>query len=190
MHSKTSQCITAHYSASEDTTGHYKTSYSASQDITVHHSAVQHSTRHQECPKRLHGCPSGGLRPHVPAVVSRQLVSHMHQTHARAATNDCSKSIRISIWTCISICLFICICLCIHMCIHREDCQFVFAFVFACIFICICLCISICIHREQNYRGRERSIWVLNAKVLRKREGNPTFVCKSTEEESTQPRIN
>ena len=47
-------------------------------DITVHHSAVQHSTRHQECPKRLHGCPSGGLRSHVPFVVSRQLTSHMH----------------------------------------------------------------------------------------------------------------
>ena len=42
---------------------------------------------------RPQGCPSGGLRPHVPAVVSRQLVSHMRLTHARAATNDCSKSI-------------------------------------------------------------------------------------------------
>ena len=66
---------------------------------------------------RPQGCPSGGLRPHVPAVVSRQLVSHMHPTHARAATNDCSKSIRISILTCISIAF-----------------SFVFVFVFTCVF--------------------------------------------------------
>ena len=145
-HRSASQGITAHHRASQRIAGHPN----ASKRITWHHNTSQ-----QECQRRPQGCPSGGLRPHVPAVVSRQLVSHMHPTHARAATNDCSKSIRISIWTCISICLFICICLCIHMCIHREDCQFVFAFVFACVFICICLRIRICIHREQKCRGRE-----------------------------------
>ena len=69
------QCITAHYSTFQGIPVHYKTS--------------QHITRHPECPKRLQGCSSGGLRSHVPAVVSGQLTSHMH-THAHAATNDCS----------------------------------------------------------------------------------------------------
>ena len=144
----------APYKASRRMTGHYK----VSQRITVHHKTPQRISRHhsasqtsqQECQRRPQGCPSGGLRPHVPTVVSRQLVSHMHPTHARAATNDCSKSIRISI------CLFICICLCIH----REDCQFVFAFVFACVFICICLRIRICIHREKIEISPEITLFV------------------------------
>ena len=95
-HHSASQGITAHqktpHGITRHLTVHYKTSYSALQDITVHHNAVQHSTRHQECQKRLQGCSSGGLRPHVPAVVSRQPTLHMHPTHARATTNDCSLS--------------------------------------------------------------------------------------------------
>ena len=79
-HHSTSQGITKYHSASQCITRHHNTF----QDITVHHSSVQHSTMHQECPKRLHGCLSGGLRSHVPSVVSRQLTSHMHPAPYKA----------------------------------------------------------------------------------------------------------
>ena len=79
-HHSTSQGITKYHSASKCITRHHN----AFQDITVHHSSVQHSTMHQACPKRLHGCLSGGLRSHVPSVVSRQLTSHMHPAPYKA----------------------------------------------------------------------------------------------------------
>ena len=61
---------------------------------------------------------------------------------------------------------------------------FAFSFVFAFVFTYGRAFLTVFM---QKYLGREYAVWVLYAKELRKRVCNLGFVCKSTEEESTQP---
>ena len=105
-HSNPSGEQSLHYNKSElhytgETPLHHSTSelhHRAFQHITVHHNTLQCIIRHHSAPQRSttqYKTPRvsketsrvsiGGLRSHVPVVVSRQPTSHMHPTHARVA---------------------------------------------------------------------------------------------------------